>query len=148
MAKGNKSKPVWGGKTTVNDWMMRYIGLPIVWGWLLAALGIVAMGVYAPDSVMPMLEGYIALLAIVGTLATLIVTSMLELWKSEQTQEIGTMEDRIAHRHKMEELELLHSHHLAEITATGEYVSVTNDKISEEIGLSDPTTTKKSKSEK
>ena len=39
------SKPVWGGKTTVNDWMMRYIGLPIVWGWLLAALGIVFMGV-------------------------------------------------------------------------------------------------------
>jgi hypothetical protein len=121
MGKKKGSKPVWGGKTTVNDWMMRYIGLPIVWGWLLAALGIVAMGVYAPDSVMPMLEGYIALLAIVGTLATLIVTSMLELWKSEQTQEIGTMEDRIAHRHRMEELELLHNHHLAEISATGKY---------------------------
>ncbi len=117
------SKTVWGGKTTVNDWMMRYIGLPIVWGWLLAALGIVLMGVYDPDSVMPMLEGYIALLAIVGTLATLIVTSMLELWKSEQTQEIATMEDRIAHRHRMEELELLHTHHLSEITATGTYHS-------------------------
>ena len=117
------SKPVWGGKTTVNDWMMRYIGLPIVWGWLLAALGIVLMGVYDPDSVMPMLEGYIALLAIVGTLATLIVTSMLELWKSEQTQEIATMEDRILHRQRMEELELLHRHHLAEITATGTYHS-------------------------
>ena len=139
---------VWGGKATVNDWMMRYIGLPIVWGWLLAALGIVAMGVYDPDSVMPMLEGYIALLAIVGTLATLIVTSMLELWKTEQTQEIATMEDRIAHRHKMEEMEMAHVYRLAEIAATGEYVSVTNDKISEEIGLSDPTTTKKSKSEK
>lgn len=139
---------VWGGKATVNDWMMKYIGLPIVWGWLMAALGIVAMGVYDPDSVMPMLEGYIALLAIVGTLATLIVTSMLELWKTEQTQEIATMEDRIAHRHKMEEMEMAHVYRLAEIAATGEYVSVTNDKISEEIGLSDPTTTKKSKSEK
>jgi hypothetical protein len=139
---------VWGGKATVNDWMMKYIGLPIVWGWLMAALGIVAMGVYDPDAVMPMLEGYIALLAIVGTLATLIVTSMLELWKTEQTQEIATMEDRIAHRHKMEEMEMAHVYRLAEIAATGEYVSVTNDKISEEIGLSDPTTTKKSKSEK
>jgi len=121
MATKKSNKTVWGGKTTVNDWMMRYIGLPIVWGWLLAALGIVLMGVYDPDSVMPMLEGYIALLAIVGTLATLIVTSMLELWKSEQTQEIATMEDRIAHRHRMEELELLHNHHLSEITATGTY---------------------------
>ena len=143
-----KPTKVWGGKATVNDWMMRYIGLPIVWGWLIAALGIVAMGVYDPDSVMPMLEGYIALLAIVGTLATLIVTSMLELWKTEQTQEIATMEDRIAHRHRMEEMEMAHVYRLAEIAATGEYVSVTNDKISEEIGLSDPTTTKKSKSEK
>ncbi len=121
MSEEKRKKPVWGGKVTVNDWMMRYIGIPIVWGWLLAALGIVAMGVYDPDSVMPMLEGYIALLAIVGTLATLIVTSMLELWKSEQTQEIATMEDRIAHRAKMEELELLHNHHLAEISATGKY---------------------------
>ena len=148
MSKEWLAKKVWGGKSTVNDWMMKYIGLPIVWGWLMAALGIVAMGVYDPDAVMPMLEGYIALLAIVGTLATLIVTSMLELWKTEQTQEIATMEDRIAHRHKMEEMEMAHVYRLAEIAATGEYVSVTNDKISEEIGLSDPTTTKKSKSEK
>jgi hypothetical protein len=48
----------------------------------------------------------------------------------------------------MEEMEMAHVYRLAEIAATGEYVSVTNDKISEEIGLSDPTTTKKSKSEK
>lgn len=123
MSKEWLSKKVWGGKSTVNDWMMRYIGLPIVWAWLLAAMGIVAMGVYDPEAVMPMLEGYIALLAIVGTLATLIVTSMLELWKSEQTQEIATMEDRISHRQRMEELEILHKHHLAEIKATGEYHS-------------------------
>lgn len=117
MAKEKESKPVWGGKVTVNDWMMRYIGIPIVWGWLLAALGIVAMGVYDPDSVMPMLEGYIALLAIVGTLATLIVTSMLELWKSEQQQEIATMEDRIKHRQILEELQLSHEHRMDEMQA-------------------------------
>ena len=132
-------KRVWGGKATVNDWMMKYIGLPIVWGWLMAALGIVAMGVYEPDSVMPMLEGYIALLAIVGTLATLIVTSMLELWKTEQTQEIGTMEDRIAHRHRMEELEMPHLHRLAQIAATGGYVSNENNTINTEIGMEDKT---------
>ena len=130
-------KVVWGGKATVNDWMMKYIGLPIVWGWLMAALGIVAMGVYAPDSVMPMLEGYIALLAIVGTLATLIVTSMLELWKTEQTEEIGTMEDRITHRHRMEEMEMTHLHRLAQIAATGEYVSNENNKVNTEIRMED-----------
>ena len=140
-----KPTKVWGGKATVNDWMMRYIGLPIVWGWLIAALGIVAMGVYDPDSVMPMLEGYIALLAIVGTLATLIVTSMLELWKTEQTQEIATMEDRIAHRHKMEEMEMAHVYKLAEIAATDEYVSVENDKISKDSGMDDKPSSKSKK---
>jgi hypothetical protein len=143
MAKANKK--VWGGKATVNDWMMRYIGLPIVWAWLVAAMGIVAMGVYDPEAVMPMLEGYIALLAIVGTLATLIVTSMLELWKTEQTQEIATMEDRIAHRHRMEEMEMAHAHRLAEIVATGDYLSVENDKISKDIGMSDKPSSKSKK---
>ena len=137
MTKGKKT--VWGGKATVNDWMMKYIGLPIVWGWLMAALGIVAMGVYEPDAVMPMLEGYIALLAIVGSLATLSVTSMLELWKTEQTQEIGTMEDRIAHRHRMEEMEMAHLHRLEQIAATGEYVNKENDKINTQIGMKDKT---------
>ena len=85
-------------KPSINDWMMRRLGLPIVWGWLIAALAIVGYGIYDPNSVMPMLEGFISLLAIVGTLATLIVTSMLELWKSEQQKEIETMELRMKHQ--------------------------------------------------
>lgn len=125
-----KGTPVWGRKSTVNDWMMKYIGLPIVWGWLIAALAIVAMGIDDPDSVMPMLEGFISLLAIVGTLATLIVTSMLELWKSEQTKEIGTMEDRIAHRHRMEEMQMAHQHKLAEIEANNKFV------VNQDLGTS------------
>ena len=114
----SNDKKVWGRKTTVNDWMMKYIGLPIVWGWLLAALSIVGYGIYDPDTVMPMLEGFIAMLAIVGTLATLIVTSMLELWKSEQTKEIATLEERIMHRHKLEEMEQAHLHRLAELAVS------------------------------
>lgn len=143
MAKG-KSKKVWGGKATVNDWMMKYIGLPIVWGWLLAAMAIVAMGIRDSNAVMPNLEGYISLLAIVGTLATLIVTSMLELWKTEQTQEISTMEDRILHRQRMEEMEMAHLHRLAEIAAGEKYISDENKKITEEMGMSDIPMVKKS----
>jgi len=131
-----KGSPVWGRKSTVNDWMMKYIGLPIVWGWLIAALSIVGMGIIQPDAIMPMLEGFISLLAIVGTLATLIVTSMLELWKSEQTKEIGTMEDRITHRQKLEELELIHQHKLAEIVARSEHYSTDeNGKMNIKLGL-------------
>ncbi len=130
-----KETPVWGRKSTVNDWMMKYIGLPIVWGWLTAALAIVGMGIVEPEAVMPMLEGFISLLAIVGTLATLIVTSMLELWKSEQTQEIGTMEDRIAHRHRLEEMEMSHQHKMAEIQANNKFIVSENDNFDKEMGI-------------
>ncbi len=94
-----------------NDNMMTWIGVPIVWSWLLAAMTIVFQGIRDPESIMPMLEGFIALLAIVGTLATLIVTSMLELWKSEQQKEVEVIPVRLGHavaldaderRHKME----------------------------------------------
>ena len=64
---------------------------------------------------------------------------MLELWKTEQTQEIGTMEDRIAHRHRMEEMEMAHLHRLEQIAATGEYVNKENDKINTQIGMKDKT---------
>ncbi len=94
-----------------NDKMMTWIGVPIVWGWLLAAMTIVFQGIRDPESVMPMLEGFISLLAIVGTLATLIVTSMLELWKTEQQKEVEVIPVRLEHavalnaeerRHRME----------------------------------------------
>ena len=109
-AEWDGNKPFYESKPSINDWMMRRLGLPIVWGWLIAALAIVGYGIYDPNSVMPMLEGFISLLAIVGTLATLIVTSMLELWKSEQQKEIETMELRMKHRHDMEMAQLLHGH--------------------------------------
>ena len=94
-----------------NDNMMTWVGVPIVWGWLLAAMTIVFQGIRDPESVMPMIEGFVALLAIVGTLATLIVTSMLELWKTEQQNEVEVIPIRLEHavalnaeerRHRME----------------------------------------------
>jgi len=90
---------------------MTWVGVPIVWGWLLAAMTIVFQGIRDPESVMPMIEGFVALLAIVGTLATLIVTSMLELWKTEQQKEVEVIPIRLEHavalnaeerRHRME----------------------------------------------
>lgn len=91
--KGSGSRKV----PSFNDSMMRYVGIPIVWCWLLSAMIIIFMGISAPDMVMPMLEGFISLLAIVGTLATLIVTSMLELWKTEQMKEVDVIPERLTH---------------------------------------------------
>jgi len=77
--------------------MMTLVGVPIVWCWLLAAMTIIYTGIKSPDTVMPLLDGFVALLAIVGTLATLIVTSMLELWKSEQQKEVEVIPARLEH---------------------------------------------------
>lgn len=91
--KGSGSRKV----PSFNASMMRYVGIPIVWCWLLSAMVIIFMGISAPDKVMPMLEGFVALLAIIGTLATLIVTSMLELWKTEQMKEVDVIPERLKH---------------------------------------------------
>jgi len=110
---------------TFNDKMMRRVGVPIVWTWLLSATAIITFGILEPDRVIPNLEGFVSLLAIVGTLATLIVTSMLELWKQEQLEEIGLSPaarghdldmDREERRHAMvmERLEFMAAHGLDE----------------------------------
>jgi len=91
--KGSGSRKV----PSFNDRMMILVGVPIVWCWLLSAMTIIFMGIIRPDLVMPMLEGFIALLAIVGTLATVIVTSMLELWKNEQNKEVEVIPERLSH---------------------------------------------------
>lgn len=106
-AQGSGSRKV----PSFNDRMMSLVGIPIVWAWLASAMTIIFMGIVEPDAIMPQMEGFIALLAIVGTLATLIVTSMLELWKSEQQKEVEVIPERLTHsilldgeerRHKME----------------------------------------------
>jgi hypothetical protein len=112
-------------KDTFNDKMMRRVGVPIVWAWLLAATAVITFGIIEPDRVIPNLEGFVSLIAIVGTLATLIVTSILELWKQEQLKEIGLAPaarghsldmDREERRHAMimERLEFMAEHQLDE----------------------------------
>ena len=49
-AEWDGNKPFYESKPSINDWMMRRLGLPIVWGWLIAALAIVGYGIYDPNS--------------------------------------------------------------------------------------------------
>ena len=98
-----------------NDSMMRYVGIPIVWCWLLSAMTIIFMGISAPEMVMPMLDGFVALLAIIGTLATLIVTSMLELWKTEQMKEVDVIPARLTHSIRLDGEERRHTMELEKL---------------------------------
>ena len=77
-----------GGNKSFNDRMMLMIGVPIVLAWVAFACLVIWSGLQ-DDKVINDIDGYATLLAIIGGPALLIVTSMLELWKSEQQGEIN-----------------------------------------------------------
>ena len=76
-----------GHKDSVNDRMIKWTALPAVYLWLAASGSVVAMGILKPDVVLQNLEGFIALIAIIGGTAQPAFATMLELWKNEQQTE-------------------------------------------------------------
>ena len=76
-----------GGKDSVNDRMIKWTALPAVYLWLAASGAVVAMGILKPDVVLTNIEGFIALIAIIGGTAQPAFATMLELWKQEQQTE-------------------------------------------------------------
>lgn len=76
-----------GEKHSVNDRMVKWTALPAIFLWLAASGSVVAMGIIKPDVVLTNLEGFIALIAIIGGTAAPAFATILELWKAEQTIE-------------------------------------------------------------
>lgn len=76
-----------GDKDSVNDRMIKWTALPAVYLWLAASGSVVAMGIMRPEVVLENLEGFIALIAIIGGTAQPAFATMLELWKQEQQTE-------------------------------------------------------------
>jgi len=74
-------------KDSVNDRMIKWTALPAVYLWLAASGAVVAMGIAKPDVVLENIEGFIALIAIIGGTAQPAFATMLELWKQEQQTE-------------------------------------------------------------
>jgi len=74
-------------KDSVNDRMIKYTALPAVYLWLAASGAVVAMGILKPEVVLENIEGFIALIAIIGGTAQPAFATMLELWKAEQQTE-------------------------------------------------------------
>lgn len=75
------------GKDSVNDRMVKWTALPAIFLWLAASGSVVAMGILQPDIVLANLEGFIALIAIIGGTAQPAFATILELWKAEQQTE-------------------------------------------------------------
>ncbi len=76
-----------GDKDSVNDRMVKWTALPAVYLWLAASGAVVAMGIIRPEVVLENIEGFIALIAIIGGTAQPAFATMLELWKQEQQTE-------------------------------------------------------------
>jgi len=78
-----------------NDKMMLIVGVPVVLSWMSFACIVIWKGLN-DENVLNNIEGFTTLIAIIGGPALLILTSMLELWKNEQNQEITAIPDQIS----------------------------------------------------
>jgi hypothetical protein len=92
---------------SVNDKMMMLVGVPVVLAWMGFACLVIWSGLQ-DDKVMNNIDGYTTLIAIIGGPALLILTSILELWKSEQNQEITSMPEHWTARQRESETEAIH----------------------------------------
>ena len=77
-----------------NDRMMLIVGVPVVLCWVAFACLVIWNGLQ-DDAVLDRVEEYGLLLAIIATPAMLILNSIVELWKTEQGNEIQMQPDQI-----------------------------------------------------
>ena len=98
------------GKDTFNDRMVRKTVVPAIYLWLLASGAVVAMGIYQPEVVLANLDGFIALIAIIGGTAGPALSTILRMWESEQTSE--TAEMPVDHEHRRERDTAEHEHQI------------------------------------
>ena len=102
-----------------NDRMMLMVGVPVVLAWVGFACLVIWSGLHN-DKILDNIDGYTTLIAIIGGPALLILTSFLELWKSEQQAEIIALPEAYAegakgvashqeHNRKLEILKLEHA---------------------------------------
>ena len=82
---------------TFNDSMVKKTVLPAIYLWLLAAGAVVAMGIWKPNVVLENIEGFIALIAIIGGVAAPALQTVLRMWEAEQTIEIDNMGVEMEH---------------------------------------------------
>ena len=80
-----------------NDRMIKRTVIPAIYLWLLACGAVVAMGIWKPDVVLQNLDGFIALIAIIGGTAAPALNTVLPMWESEQTQEVDNIPTELKH---------------------------------------------------
>lgn len=122
---------------TFNDRMVKRTVIPSIYLWLLACGAVVGMGILHPDVVLANLDGFIALIAIIGGTAAPALQTVLRMWESEQAQEVDNIPtdldhdrqrdaaqkehmiqlEKLAqkHKHELEKAAQTHAHEMAEL---------------------------------
>jgi hypothetical protein len=99
-------------KQSFNDRMVKRTVIPAIYLWLLACGAVVAMGIWKPDVVLMNLDGFIALIAIIGGTAAPALGTVLRMWESEQTQEVDNIPTELKHER---ERDSAHKDHVIEL---------------------------------
>ena len=98
------------GRKSFNDKLVSKTVLPAIYLWLLACAAVVYTGITKPDVVLTNLDGFIALIAIIGGVAAPAFNTLLRTWEAEQANEVADMpiqlehlrlEDTKEHAHRM-----------------------------------------------
>lgn len=80
-----------------NDRIVKRTVIPAIYLWLLSCGAVVGMGIAHPDVVLANLDGFIALIAIIGGTAAPALSTVLRMWESEQTQEVDNIPIELEH---------------------------------------------------
>lgn len=97
-------------KDTFNDRMVKKTVVPIIYLWMLASGAVVGMGIFQPDVVLANLDGFIALIAIIGGTAAPALNTLMRMWESEQTSETAEMPMQMEHDRERDTAE--HEHQM------------------------------------
>jgi len=81
-----------------NDRMVRRTVIPAIYLWLIACGSVVGMGIWKPEVVLMNLDGFIALIAIIGGTAAPALQTVLRMWESEQVQEVDNIPTELQHQ--------------------------------------------------
>ena len=98
-------------KDTFNDKMVKRTVVPVIYLWMLASGAVVGMGIFSPDVVLANLDGFIALIALIGGTASKPLRNILRMWDAEQVAE--TTEVPINSEHRRDRLTEEHQHQMS-----------------------------------
>ena len=106
--RGSKDK-------SFNDKMVSSTVKPAIYLWLLACGAVVGMGILHPTVVLDNLDGFIALIAIIGGTAAPALQTVLRMWEAEQSSEVENIPTELKHQRELQSQQAEHTIQLQKV---------------------------------